>query len=140
VYFSSDDGNIYAISPDGEKKWTLYLGISCEKPVIGREGTIYVATIGAYDVYAISSDGKIKWDYDSYFGKPSYIAIGSDGGLYFATDEGYLLSLGPSDSAGDSGTGDGSTQNYPSSTPGFETIAFVLSLGGAVPTHRRKNL
>ena len=47
IYVGSDDNNLYAINPDGSKKWNFKTsGDVYSSPAIGSDGTIY---IGTYD-------------------------------------------------------------------------------------------
>jgi len=56
IYIGSEDGNIYAINPDGSKKWAFLTGDFVESsPAIGSDGTIYVGS-GDGNVYAINGD------------------------------------------------------------------------------------
>ncbi len=50
VYIASDDGKLYAISPNGTLKWGYSTGNSLyASPAIGPDGTVYIA----------SDDGKL---------------------------------------------------------------------------------
>lgn len=55
VYVGSDDDRLYAIHPDGTKKWAFKLGGIPTSPTIGRDGTIYVGCSDG-NLYAINSD------------------------------------------------------------------------------------
>jgi outer membrane protein assembly factor BamB len=82
IYFSDMDGYLYALNPDGTKKWSYALGYgSWASPAIGVDGTVYV--VAASRVFAINADGTKKW----VLATPSYNlsspAIGSDGTIYF---------------------------------------------------------
>ena len=55
MYFGSHDNKLYAINPDGTKKWEFVTGDGIDSsPSIGTDGTIYV---GSDDkkLYAIGS-------------------------------------------------------------------------------------
>lgn len=85
---------LYAINPDGTKKWTRELGssyiIEYSEPAISADGTIYVAA-GANSegdknyLYAFNPDGSIRWckEFDiPYLAVESSPVIGADGTVY----------------------------------------------------------
>ena len=96
--------NLYALTPDGTKKWnyTIYDGISTNSynlftgsPAITKDGTIYI-TGEFYDgtrtygfLYALNPDGTFKWKYILNDGLTVYMrgspAIGADGTIYFSS-------------------------------------------------------
>ena len=59
VYFGANDGNIYAVNPDGSIKWKFSIGspvaIIGSSPAIGADGTIYINVypFGPNRLYAI---------------------------------------------------------------------------------------
>ncbi|MEW6620109.1 MAG: PQQ-binding-like beta-propeller repeat protein [bacterium] len=74
--------SIYAINPDGTKKWEFETGDSVESsPAIGVDGTIYV---GSHDhkLYAINPDGTKKWEFATESHVGSSPAIEVDGTVY----------------------------------------------------------
>jgi outer membrane protein assembly factor BamB len=78
-------GNLYAINPDGTKKWNFTTPHSIYKEVvIGADGTIYFGASTYYNGHsfnALTPDGGIKWSLEV---EPiSAAAMGSDGTLYF---------------------------------------------------------
>jgi outer membrane protein assembly factor BamB len=107
---------IYAINPDGSKKWEfnkLLSGVINSSPVIGSDGTIYVASEGdilndrsnicdptsdfppsdvdpRYPVnghlYAINPDGTLKWELRALGPIDSSPSIGADGTIYLGSD------------------------------------------------------
>ncbi|MDI6810261.1 MAG: PQQ-binding-like beta-propeller repeat protein [archaeon] len=98
IYVGSEDGNLYAINPDGTLKWSYATGDDVDSsPAIGSDGTIY---IGSYvsgedcNLYAINPDGSLKWRYltGGYIG--SSPVIGSDGTIYVGSDDHYLYAIG----------------------------------------------
>lgn len=75
------DGKLYALNPDGSKKWHSWTGGTGESsPVIDGQGTIY---LGVNETFrALKPDGTQKW----YFGYPivnGAAAIAADGTVYF---------------------------------------------------------
>ena len=70
---------VYALSPDGKKKWTFDLpDFWSSNPVIGSDNTIYI--ISGPFIIAIHPDGKKKWEIQPY--NICSLAIGPDDVLY----------------------------------------------------------
>ncbi|MEW6592836.1 MAG: PQQ-binding-like beta-propeller repeat protein [Candidatus Hadarchaeota archaeon] len=103
IYIGSEsDNNLYAIKPDGTKKWhfTTY-GMVRSSPAVGSDGTIYVGSAennvggetylrGTCVLYAINPDGTKKWSFDvggNITGTFSSPAIGSDGTIYYGSGD-----------------------------------------------------
>ena len=102
IYVGSDDNKLYAIFPDGTKKWdtgNIIGGDIDSSPVVGPDGSIYV---GADDnkLYAIFPDnGTKKWDTG---GKISGLVtaaptIGEDGSIYVGAADGNFYAFRPDD-------------------------------------------
>ena len=100
IYVVSTDSKLYALR-DGSgtlsKRWEFLLcgGGDCSptrSPVIGRDGTIYLAA--GTNFYAINRNGTVKWastSYQSPFSMSRFStapAIGDDGTLYIASYRG----------------------------------------------------
>ena len=62
IYVGSRDYRLYAINPDGTKKWWSFWteGAVGSSPAIGPDDTIY---IGSDKLYAINPDGTEKWSF-----------------------------------------------------------------------------
>ena len=76
IYVGSDDYKLYAINPDGSKKWAYDTGEwVMSSPTIGSDGTIYVASEDGY-LYAIktSTDNPVE-------GQAAEIAIDTYAGV-----------------------------------------------------------
>ena len=98
IYVGSDDGNLYAISPNGILKMKAYIGWGGNSsPAIGSDGTIYVG--GKADFYAINPNGSLKWKFEIGSLINSSPAVGSDGTIYFGSDDGNLYAIGGTDSS-----------------------------------------
>ena len=62
IYVGSGDGNLYAINPNGKRKWKFKAGRAAEfGPTVGSDGTVYVGS--GRTVYAISPNGTKKWQF-----------------------------------------------------------------------------
>ncbi|HVN63293.1 MAG TPA: PQQ-binding-like beta-propeller repeat protein, partial [Candidatus Binataceae bacterium] len=79
IYAGSDDGNLYAIGPYGNFRWSCVVGNPVHAIAAGRDGTIYVAT--ANEIRAVGSDGSPKWSYASP-AAVGYISAGDDETIY----------------------------------------------------------
>ncbi len=117
IYFGSEaaggrfQGFVYAVNSDGTLKWRYEVPGERQvraSPAIGSDGTIYVTTKAYIDAtgaqpalcLAFNADGTVKWSYeipptnetipaDSYTSP----AIGADGAIYFAAENGYIFAL-----------------------------------------------
>lgn len=94
IYAASDDKNLYALSPEGKRKWVFKTGGPVDSsPAIAADGTIYV---GSYDknLYAITPEGKQKWVFTG--GYSFYTpALAADGTIYAANHDMKLYALTP---------------------------------------------
>ncbi|MCD6448784.1 MAG: PQQ-like beta-propeller repeat protein [Thermoplasmata archaeon] len=123
LYFGTGEGRIYAVDKDGNKKWHKHVGQYPTPPVIGADGTIYIAATKKVSptypredgyLYAFNPNGTIKWrimlhsdiPYDYCY--PSPMAIGRDGTIYIGTwfgsekgDWGYLYAIGTREEKGE---------------------------------------
>jgi len=60
VYFSSLDGHLYALNPDGSERWEFQLATeSYSSPAVGSDGAIYIAA--GQNLHAVNPDGSEKW-------------------------------------------------------------------------------
>ena len=88
IFVGSEDGNLYAINPDGTIKWKFKTDNYIESsPAIGADGTIYFGSTD-HSVFAVKADGTLSWKHDvgdaSDYGAvvESSPAIGADGTVY----------------------------------------------------------
>ena len=112
VYVGTTGGKLYAVNPDGTKKWEFQTnGGILSSPAIDSDGTVYIGTCNAtytkplkmlsklsdysFSLYAINPDGTKKWTFEapSIYGIDSSPAIGSDGTIYFCSDDDFLYAL-----------------------------------------------
>jgi len=86
------DDKLYAINPDGSKKWEFETGGDARSPAIGTDGTIYT---GSNDdkLYAINPDGSKKWEFETGGDVRSSPAIGVDGTIYVGSSDNKLYAI-----------------------------------------------
>ena len=87
IYIGSDDGNVWAIRPNGTEKWRFPTGGTVESsPIVDLDGTIY---IGSQDgnVYAINPNGTQKWFFPTGGAVPSSPAIGQAGFIHIGSND-----------------------------------------------------
>ena len=93
IYIGSDDSRLYAINPDGSKKWAFKTGDQIRSSAaIDSDGVIYVGS-NDNNLYAINPDGSKKWVFKTRGSVPSSPTIGSDGTIYVASEDGYLYAI-----------------------------------------------
>jgi len=91
IYVGSWDGNLYAVNPDGTKKWSCHTGHPIRNsPAIATDGTIYTGSDGGF--YAINPDGTQKWSFNVPMMRSSPV-IGPDGTIYFGSDNNNLYAF-----------------------------------------------
>ena len=83
IYVGTDDGDLYAIGPDGALMWKSDIGVLIEPSgAIDSEGNIWVSTEPMW-LYEVGPDGDLRWSYRGDFGVgASFPVIGSDGAVY----------------------------------------------------------
>ncbi len=95
IYVGSHDNKLYAINPDGSKKWEFKAGepIYDDKfdvikgivssPAVAADGTIYFSSLADY-FFAINPDGTEKWRIELPFSGDTWTspAVGPDGIIY----------------------------------------------------------
>ncbi len=140
---------LYAVSPNGEIKWkfTPPNHLKNEQfdgsPMIGADGTIYVASWGnpAYSFfYAVHPDGTVKWVYkleaESVEGGNN---IGLDGTLYTVTMDGYLHAIDHNGTGKWKSYGIAGFQSEPSGSISISPDGQTLYLGGLDRTLKAVN-
>jgi outer membrane protein assembly factor BamB len=94
LYISSNFEGLYAIYPNGTKKWQRDLeGDIVYQVALGPDGAIYVGTHKRF--HSFSSDGTLRWISPmekSFISRPT---ISNDGIIYTGTTDGYLYAFYP---------------------------------------------
>ena len=95
IYFGSNNGNLYALYPNGTTKWCIYIGEGWvfSSPVIDNQGIIYVASVIGSKLCAVYPNGSIKWEFymdDWVYCSP---ALGEDGTIYVGSNDGYMYAI-----------------------------------------------
>gem|GEM_PF-754876 len=79
IYIGTGDYRIFAVNPNGTKRWEYYLGGPVwTAPAIGADGTVYVSCDG--QLFALSPEGILKWKVEN--GADLSPVIGQDGTIY----------------------------------------------------------
>ena len=92
IYAPANDG-VYALSPLGSLKWHFGSSQINTAPLVGNDGTVYVAFQSGM-LYALNpEDGSEKWCVDLGSPVSASPAMGSDGTLYVATEGGDLFAF-----------------------------------------------
>lgn len=95
ILVGSRDGKLYAVSTDGALQWSYPTGpILFSSPALDGDAIAYIGSSNG-KLSAIDCDGTLRWDFATG-GRisNSSAAIGSDGTLYIASDDGGLYALG----------------------------------------------
>ncbi len=94
IYVGSDDGNFYAINPDGTEKWNISGRTNANSAAISSDGTIYVGR-NAGNLLAIHPNGTEKWQFmtsDSVMSSP---AISSEDTIYVGSEDYNFYAINP---------------------------------------------
>ena len=95
IYVGSNDGNLYALKPDGSLKWSFPTrGAVHSQPAIGSDGTIYIGSWDSY-LYAINPDSSLKWAFLTGGAINSSPVIGPSGDIYIGSRDKNLYALNP---------------------------------------------
>jgi len=157
-YENGNRAKVSSFYPNGTLRWSVDVKGSPERMVLDSAGNLYF-TYNDYGIRlaAMDGDGNIRWA----IGVPSDLAfepaIGPDGTIYVTTMNNILLAIGETSDSGDGGSDTGDTgtgedtgedtggddsadSSDESSTPGFEALPAVMSIGLALLIYRRKRL
>jgi outer membrane protein assembly factor BamB len=87
IVIGSDDGNVWAINPNGTEKWRFPTGGEVEStPIIDLDRTIYIGSSDG-NVYAINPDGSQKWFFPTGGRVPSSPVLGQDGFIHIGSND-----------------------------------------------------
>jgi outer membrane protein assembly factor BamB len=82
IYFTSTDGNLYALRPDGSELWRLHTdGATESSPVLDDNGNLYLS-VNPWNV-SIGPDGKIRWRWGTAVPVDASPAVAANGEIYF---------------------------------------------------------
>jgi hypothetical protein len=88
IYAYNDAGQtLYALNPDGSKRWSISVFMVPGTLAVGSDGTAYFLDV--HSLVAVGPDGRMRWKYPTRC--EGRIAIGKHGTLYFA--DGGLLAV-----------------------------------------------
>jgi outer membrane protein assembly factor BamB len=91
VYFGTFAGRLWAVAPDGSRKWVFDTGKVARSnmeirssPAVAEDGTVY---FGCRDnrLYALSPEGTLKWTFETGAWVDSSPAVGTEGTIYFGS-------------------------------------------------------
>ena len=97
IYIGSNQGYLYALNPTGTIKWSYNAGYPLQSsPIIDASGSIYFGA--SKYVFAVGDDGFSaypKWltPFQTNANVNSSPALGSNGYLYFGSDDGYVYAI-----------------------------------------------
>ena len=95
IYIGDEEGNLYAIKPDGTSAWPKPFSTGEQiitRPAIDSEGNIYFGSFSD-KFYAIDSNRVPIWTFDTKQDIWSSAVIRADGTVYFGADNGYFYAL-----------------------------------------------
>jgi outer membrane protein assembly factor BamB len=91
----ADAGDAAVLYPPPTVVFALTLGPMASSPAIGRDGTIYVATLDG-NLVAVTPDGKgTRWAAPTHDANGSSPAIGQDGTIYVGSSDHHLYAVHP---------------------------------------------
>ncbi|MCX7785499.1 MAG: PQQ-binding-like beta-propeller repeat protein [candidate division WOR-3 bacterium] len=92
IYFTCEDGSLYAINPDGSPKWKFSAVFAIySSPAVDKNGIYITSTDGR--LYAIDFEGKERWQFKAGNSIYSSPAIGKGGTVYFGCDDGKVYAV-----------------------------------------------
>lgn len=96
MYVGCRDNKVYAVDPQGNKKWVFPTGGYVDSsPAIAPDGTIYAGSVDK-KLYAINpADGTKKWEYTTLGMVISSPAVAADGTVIFGSDDGWVYAVEP---------------------------------------------
>ncbi len=92
IYAPSSDGRIFALDPDGTKKWKAVIGCSSSSPAIASDGTVYIGSSNNR-LYALNADCTNKWEFMTNGAVSSSPVFGNDGTIYVGCEDTNLYAI-----------------------------------------------
>jgi outer membrane protein assembly factor BamB len=93
IYIGSDDGNVWAINPNGTEKWRFPTGGNVESSaIIDLDRTIYIGSLDG-NIYAINPDGTQKWFFPTGAAVPSSPILGQEGFIHIGSNDSNLYTI-----------------------------------------------
>jgi len=85
---------LYALNAQGKVEWTFPAphGMDSSSPVISADGTVLIGALDGH-LYAVNPNGQEKWRFQTGSYVNSNAAIGSNGSVYFTSDDRNLYVL-----------------------------------------------
>ncbi len=82
VYCGDDQGIVWAIKPDGTRRWAPDLGGSVISGItVGEDGTVFVGVAGP-SLYALKPDGTVRWSKDTEGPVRNAPVVSNDGKIH----------------------------------------------------------
>ncbi len=95
IYAGNTNFNYYAITPDGQLKWTYETGSNAwSAAAFGPDNTIYWGSCDTF-CHAVSSEGKPRWKRRTLGFISASAAVGLDGTIYIGSFDSYFYALDP---------------------------------------------
>ncbi len=94
IYFGSYDKYLYAVNPDGSRKWSYKTGGAIlSSPIVDINDCIYFGGQDGF-FYSLNPDSSLRWQ--KYIGAEvqSSPTIGSSGNIYFGSNDKSLYAIG----------------------------------------------
>ena len=90
IFFGSEDSYLYAVRPDGTKKWAFFANDGLQTPIVAPNGWVYFN--GKPSICALDGDGNFRWvtKTDSDCTVP---ALAADGTVYAGTANGVVYAF-----------------------------------------------
>jgi len=93
VYIPCEDGNLYALDPNGSIIWSYDANTPLiSSPTIGPDGTLYVGGMNG-KLYAVDINGNLLWTHSTEGFIYSSPAVSAEGNIYVGSQDGVLYAL-----------------------------------------------
>src|SRR5262252_2437218 len=92
IYIGSNDQRLYALKPDGNKKWEFVTGGKVQSSPAIADGRVYFGSLDG-KLYSVRANGTKEWEFTTGDAVTSSPAITDDGTIYFGSED-TLYALG----------------------------------------------